>query len=259
LHPLQIDLLHPFLRPPADSRAMVFAHRGYSANLPENSMAAFSTAVALGVHCLETDAQLTSDGVVIAFHDADLARLTGISGPVSNFAWPEIASLRINGQEPIPQLAELFAEWPGQRINIDAKQDEVVRPLLEMIEEFDAWDRVCIGSFSDRRLRQMRRLAGTRLCTSMGPQEVVRLRMASLGCPVGRFRSDCAQLPPYRYHVPIVDRLLVRAAHARNLPVHVWTVNDADEIARLLSLGVDGIMSDDVPTALGACTGNEER
>ena len=218
-------------------------------------MAAFSAAVALGVHCLETDAQLTSDGKLVAFHDAGLARLTGHSGSVSDFTWSEIASLRIDGQEPIPRLEELFGDWPGMRINIDAKQDEVVVPLLGLVAEFDAWDRVCIGSFSDRRLRQMRRLAGTRLCTSMGPQEVIRLRMASLGLPVGRFRSDCAQVPIHRYHVPIVDRLLIHAAHARNLPVHVWTVNDPDEMTRLLSLGVDGIMTDDLPVALEACAG----
>ena len=105
---------------------------------------------------------------------------------------------------------------------------------------------MCIGAFSDRRLGRFRRLTQGRVCTSMGPREVARLRAASYGVPVGRFAAACvcAQVPTHAVRRTLVDRRFVDAAHRRGLQVHVWTIDAAAEMERLLDVGVDGIMTD---------------
>ena len=246
--------MHPFLDT-GGGTPIAMAHRGFAASHPENTMASFSAAVELGVLHIETDVQATSDGEVVVFHDDRLERLTGHGGKVAEMAWNELRQLRVEGREPIPRLEDALSAWPGIRFNIDAKSDGVVQPLLRLLTRNDAWDRVCVGSFSGRRLEFMRNSAGPRLCTSMGPLEVFRLRIAALGMATGGFRANCAQVPPRHRGLRVVDRAFVNAAHDRNLPVHVWTINDPDEMGHLLELGVDGIVSDEAVLALAACAG----
>ena len=242
--------MHPFLD--TGGAPAVLAHRGYCKRHPENTMAAFEDAIRLGVRYLETDVQATSDGMVVTFHDETLERLAGTAGLVSETSWTELRRLKVAAAEPVPRLDEVLAAWPDARINIDAKSDHAVRPLLRLLEDHDAWERVCLGSFSGRRLEEIRDAAGSRLCTSMGPMEAARLRVASVGIPVGRFRANCAQIPLTHRGIPVVDKAFVAAAHSRNLPVHVWTINDPDEMERVLDCGADGIVTDELPAALAA-------
>ena len=244
--------VHPFLDS-GGRTPITMAHRGYAASHPENTMGSFGAAIELGVLHIETDVQATSDGQVVVFHDDSLERLTGRNGNVSEMAWNEIRQLRVEGREPIPRLEDALSTWPDIRFNIDAKSDGVVEPLLKLLTRNEAWDRVCVGSFSGRRLELMRNAAGPRLCTSMGPVEVFRLRLAALGVAAGGFRANCAQVPPRHRGLKVVDRSFVNAAHDRNLPVHVWTINDPGEMDHLLELGVDGIVSDEAALALAAC------
>ena len=233
--------LHPYLDHPG---TLAFAHRGGTEQHPENSLAAFRHAVGLGYRYLETDVHATADGVVLAFHDEALDRVTDRSGRVVDLPWAEVVNARIDGREPIPRLVDLLSEFPGVRINIDPKDDRVVDPLVAVLRDHDALGRVCLGSFSDRRLARCRALLGPELCTSAGPLAVGRVRLASLGIPTGRPVADCLQVPVRQAGVPLVDRRLVRHAHGQGLQVHVWTIDDADEMHRLLDLGVDGIMTD---------------
>ena len=247
--------MHPYLEQEGRTTPIAFAHRGYSAQFPENTMAAFGAAVELGIRYLETDIQATSDDVAVIFHDDCLERLTGQAGKVSDYTWPELRQLLVKGSEPIPRLEDVLSAWPEIRINIDTKCDGVLRPFLEVMERHDAWNRVCAGSFSGRRIGMMRSAVGPRLCTSMGPLEVTRLRLASLGLPTGGFRANCVQVPVTHRGITVVDRSFVDKAHSLDLPVHVWTINDPEEMDRLLNLGVDGIMSDKAGLALAACSG----
>lgn len=232
---------HPFLE---HDGPIAFAHRGGAGDWPENSMEAFAAAVALGYRWVETDAHVTSDGVVIAFHDDRLDRVTDRTGLVGELAWAEVSAARIDGRAPIPRLDELLTTWPDLRINIDPKHDEVVEPLADLLERTGALDRVCIGSFSDRRLDRLRSRFGDRLCTSMGPRQVAALRVASLGLPIRPGRGDCVQVPVAAKGVTIVDGRFIRRCHAASLAVHVWTIDEVAEMDRLLDLGVDGIMTD---------------
>lgn len=228
---------HPFLDWPGP---IPFAHRGGASANPENTMPAFRHAVELGFTYLETDVHATSDGVLVAFHDPDLSRTCGRPGTISELPWSEVAHARVDGTEPIPLLDDLLDEFPNARINIDCKADTALQPLLDALRRRDVFDRVCIASFSDRRLRRVRAEFGARVCTNLGPVQIAAM-VASGRVPWG---GDAAQVPLRSGPVPVVTERFVANARRRGLHVHVWTVDDADEIDRLLDLGVDGIMTD---------------
>lgn len=228
-----------------------FAHRGGAGSWPENTMPAFAGAVALGYRYVETDVHVTSDGVLCAFHDDRLDRVTDRVGLIRELPWSEVSRALVDGTEPIPRLTDLLESWPGLRVNIDPKDDSAIDALAATLRRTASIDRVCIGAFSDERLARLRALLGPKLCTSLGPIGVGRLRAASFKAPAGRLAAACVQVPPAHGRVTIVDDRFVRAAHARELPVHVWTIDDPAEMGRLLDLGVDGIMTDE-PAALKA-------
>ena len=233
---------YPFLDWPGP---LAFAHRGGASEAPENTMPAFEQAVRLGYRYLETDAHLTADGVLVAFHDDRLDRVTDGTGVIAQLPWSTVQRAKVDGREPIPLLEDLLAAWPEIRINIDPKHDAVAEPLAAAILRTGSVDRVCIGAFSDRRIAKVKVLTGPGLCTSMGPMEVARLVSASRGGPgLGGVRSPCAQVPPRQGRVPLVTRRFVDTAHRLGVQVHVWTIDDRAEMARLLDLGVDGIMTD---------------
>jgi glycerophosphoryl diester phosphodiesterase len=230
---------------------IAFAHRGGALEAFENSWTSFTRARGLGYRYLETDANATADGVVLALHDPDLSRVTDQHGLVREMTWPAVSSVRLQGDEPIPRLDELLAAWPEIRWNIDAKHDSVVQPLIDTLRQAGATERVCVTSFSDRRLARIRHALGPTLCTAMGPGAVSSLRLASYlpraaAVPAAARLSQfgAAQVPLRQGWMPLVDRRLVGTAHRAGLQVHVWTINDETTMARLLDLGVDGIMTD---------------
>jgi glycerophosphoryl diester phosphodiesterase len=226
-----------------------FAHRGGASDAPENTLPAFAHAISLGYRYLETDAQVTQDGVLLAFHDDELARTTGRPGRISQLPYREVAAARVSGTEPIPLMEDVIATWPDARVNVDAKSDAAVQPLNEVIRRTASLDRVCIGSFRGRRIRRARQALGAELCTSIGPVDTLRWRVASSvpGRPSDRWpmpSAPCAQVSVSYWGVPLVTARTVATAHAAGMQVHVWTIDDADEMRRLLDLGVDGIMTD---------------
>ena len=140
---------------------------------------------------------------------------------------------RVDGGEPIPLLEDLLGAWPDVRVNIDPKADGAVDPLVEVIRRTGSVDRVCIGSFSDERIDRLRAALGPRLCTGMGPDELVGL---DPGLP-GRGRRPSGRRPRRsRRPTPRAGRWpraeLVDAAHRHGIAVHVWTIDDADEMPR---------------------------
>jgi glycerophosphoryl diester phosphodiesterase len=240
----------PFLDWPGP---LAFAHQGahFDGATGENTMESFEAAVALGYRYLETDTHATADGVLVAFHDDNLDRLTDGTGDICDLPWAEVRAARVRGREGVPLLEDVLTAWPDVRVNIDPKHDAAVEPLIELIRRTGCVDRVCIGAFSDARLSRVRSALGDRICTSMGPRQVRRLVAASRGVPAGRFSAACVQVPVKFGPVPIVTQRFVAAAHRRDLQVHVWTINDTVEMHRLFDLGVDGIMTDR-PEALKA-------
>jgi glycerophosphoryl diester phosphodiesterase len=232
---------------------LAIAHRGFSLDGLENSMAAFRAAVDLGFRHLETDVHTTADGVLLLFHDTTLDRITAGRGRIADLPAATVARARIGGTEPIPQLAELVQAYPDVRLNIDVKDWNSVAALASAIERYALHDRVLVASFSDRRrravLRQLSRPAAgsagtvsTALFVLLGP-----VLPAPLMSFVVRHALDGVQAlqVPVRYgRVRVVTPGFVRRAHRRGLQVHVWTINEPAEMHRLLDLGVDGIITD---------------
>lgn len=230
----------PFLDHPGP---LPFAHRGGAGDWPENTMPAFEGAVALGYRYVETDVHVTADGVLVAFHDESLDRVTDRVGLIRELPWSEVSAARVDGREPIPLLEDILGTWPDLRVNIDPKHDSSVDALVASIRRTGAIDRVCIGAFSDRRLARIRAELGPTLCTSLGPKGIAKLKAAGFGVP-GAPPSPCAQVPVRSGRVTVTDARFVRAAHRLGLQVHVWTIDEPAEMHRLLDLGVDGIMTD---------------
>jgi glycerophosphoryl diester phosphodiesterase len=240
------------------STAIAFAHRGGGGEAPENTLPAFEAAVAMGYRYLETDVHLTRDGVLLAFHDSSLERLTDRAGRIAELSLADVRSADAGyafspdggGTYPfrgtgvvVPTLEELLTRWDDVFLNIDAKADDTVAPLVELVSRLNAFGRVCIGSFSDRRVARIRALARGRICSSMGQVATAMAYAASRTGRMPRMHADCLQVPQ-RWGMLRIDRRFIDAAHRAGLPVHVWTVDDEAEMELLLDLGVDGVMTD---------------
>jgi glycerophosphoryl diester phosphodiesterase len=237
---------HPYLDHPCP---IPFAHRGGAADGLENTVLQFRRAVDMGYRYIETDVHATRDGKLVAFHDATLDRVTDGAGRIADLPWNDVRQARVAGEEPVPLFEELLETFPDVRWNVDLKAEPSLHPFLELIERTNAWDRICVGSFSEARVIRAQRLAGPRLATSYGTRGVLNLRLRSWGVPAALRRSAvAAQVPEAQSGIQVVDHRFVRAAHARGLQVHVWTINEADAMHRLLDLGVDGIMTDHIDT-----------
>lgn len=230
---------------------LAFAHRGgaYHPEIEglENTLAAFGHAVALGYSYLETDVHVTADGVLLAFHDSVLDRVTDLEGAIAELTLEEVRRALVGGREQVPTLGQLFDAFPHARFNIDIKSDGAVPALAQFVAEREAWDRVLVGSFSPRRLARFRRLSRHRVPTSATPLEVAVFRFlpsARLADWVTRRRVAALQVPHRRGRLTVASAGLVRRAHAAGKHVHVWTVDDPGEMRELLDRGVDGLFTD---------------
>ncbi|WP_201931408.1 glycerophosphodiester phosphodiesterase [Nocardioides donggukensis] len=240
---------HPYLDDPPG--VLAFAHRGgaFHPGLEglENTMAAFRHAVELGYAYLETDVHATRDGVLLAFHDTVLDRVTDSAGEIAALTHDEVREALVDGRESVPTLAELFDAFPETRFNLDLKAAGAVDLLARFIEDRDAHDRVLVGSFRRAHLTRFRRLTGGRVATSASPAEVAVFVLSPSGrladLLTGR-RVSALQVPHRRGRLRVVGPGLVRRAHAAGKHVHVWTVDDADEMRELIARGVDGLMTD---------------
>ncbi|QUH01794.1 glycerophosphodiester phosphodiesterase [Saccharopolyspora erythraea] len=240
-------MTHPFLQGPWPR---AFAHRGWhigELHDMENSLSAFQRAAEEGFHYIETDVHATADGVVVVHHDATLDRTTDGRGAIRRLPWSAVGSALIGGREPVSRLDDVLEELPHTFFNIDVKADSAVQPVLDAIRAHDAWDRVCLAAFDDRRIDALRRRADDRLLTSMGQRAATFLWVASRwgGWPMRpRINGCAAQVPPHHGRVHVVDPRFVRAAHKWGFEVHTWTVDDAATMEALLDIGVDGVVTD---------------
>jgi glycerophosphoryl diester phosphodiesterase len=231
---------------------LAFAHRG-GALLPandgiENTLAAFQNAVDLGYRYLETDVHTSLDGVVYAFHDVMLTRMTGTVSAFRDLDSTAIDAILVGGREPIPRLTDLLEAFPEARLNIDVKADDAVGPTLALLRDAGALDRVCLASFSADRLRRLRAaVPGVPTCFTPGEIGLLRLAPFRWLQALGQRRGGaCVQVPVGARRITVVTPQFVRRAHALGLQVHVWTVDDPAEMRSLLDIGVDGLMSDRV-------------
>lgn len=231
---------------------IAFAHRGGKSDVPENTLEAFQHAYDMGYRYMETDVHYTKGGELVAFHDDDLGRLTGQTGQqIKNLTAEERKSICLEGKYQIPLLSELLEAFPDARFSIDAKHDAAVAPLVETIKTQHAEPRVCIASFDEHRLAQLRKLLSGVYSAASG-QEVARLFFVSRITARLRLGSagELIAIPTthrrYGHEMRIIDEKFLRAAHSHGHKVVVWTINDETEMRELLDLGVDGLMTDNI-------------
>jgi glycerophosphoryl diester phosphodiesterase len=237
-------------------RPFAIAHRGSRLLWPENTMVAFRGATRLGIRWLETDLHLTSDGVIVCLHDDDLDRTTDASGPVWEYTSHALAtvdaafSFTREGATPhrgtgvrVPTLETVVTVFDECRFVVDLKQDGLAEPLVELVGDLGMEDRVIVGSFSDRRLDELRNRSRGRIATSTGTRETaLRWATAILGLPTAP--AAALQVPRRTRNLPVVNRRTVNRFHRAGAQVHVWTINHPSEMEELLDLGVDGIITD---------------
>jgi glycerophosphoryl diester phosphodiesterase len=222
------------------------AHRGGGGLATENTMLAFERSSALGIRYLETDVQITSDGVCVAFHDASLARMTGVRARVKDLSWRQLRAVRLPGDQTIPRLDEALEAFPDTRFTVDLKDPRGIGPLAATLRRTVAGRRVCVAGSADRWLADVRAVMGAGVTTAMGWESLTRLATAArLGVrPVGVVRAPFAHVPLRLRWVPVFVDRLVAMAHDLGAQVLVWTVDDPGRMHRLLDAGVDGIISD---------------
>ena len=239
----------------------LYAHRGASAELPENTLPAFRRALEYGVDALELDVHMTRDGHPIVSHDPTAERMAGVRA-----AWrdPDLRDAQrldlghgfvaADGSRPhagkgihAPSLEELLVELPGVRLNIDVKQPQppMVKPLLALLRRLKAEERVTLASFQTRTLLAIRR-RGYGGDTAFGQSEVLGL-LALPAAVIERmpFVGNAAQVPVAAWRVRFDTPAFIAKCHRLGIRVDFWTINDPAEARRLVALGADGIMTDD--------------
>lgn len=240
------------------------AHRGESGNIPENTILALEAAVKIGVDVLESDIRFTKDDIPVLFHDDDLERTTGVSGSVREMTLDELLQIDLGhtfttdiGQTypfrgqglKVVTLEEVLNRFPDTILNLDIKDtfreapDEVARVLLEN----QRTENIMIASFHPPQMKRFREKAPM-IPTSAHPNEirnfVIGVRMRSMRFFVRSVRYKAFQVPEWSGSLQIVTPRFVAAAHARDVAVHVWTINDREAMERLLSMEVNGIFTD---------------
>lgn len=227
------------------------AHRG-GADHPdliglENTMAAFRHAYELGYRYLETDVHATRDGVLVAFHDDVLDRVTDARGRVRDLTAAQVASASIKGH-PIPLMSDLVDAFPDAHWNVDLKSDESVQPMVDLIESRGAHDRFTVATFSPVRLARFRRLTGGRVPTAAHTFEVLAYRFLPAAVAGRLSRATALQVPVTHRGLTVLTDGLIDRAHRTGCRVEVWTIDRAEEMDALIDRGVDGIFTDRTDT-----------
>jgi glycerophosphoryl diester phosphodiesterase len=250
---------HPYFYP---DKFLVIAHRGGRSLGPESTLYTYRKAVKLGVDVLEMDVRSTRDGQLIILHDETVARTTNATGPVENYSLVDLKKLDAahrwspdNGQTfpqrnkgiKIPTLDEVFNAFPQTRINLEIKdaRSSTIESLCRLVRDHQMTEKVMVASFDADSLKEFRSLC-PQVATSAGASEVMLFYGLQKVYLEAAYSPDAQalQVPETFRDLRVVNRRFIEAAHARNMGVQVWTVNDIDSMKRLLKLGVDGIMTD---------------
>lgn len=231
---------------------VILAHRAGAGTYPENSRAAFAAMAEAGFTYVETDVHACASGELVLMHDEDLSRTTNGSGPITAKTWDEVKRLKdLSGEAPL-RLVEALDTFPDLTFNVDVKSVGAVAPMIRLLQRTGATDRVLVASFSEARLAPIRQAVPS-VRTSLGVAGVARLVAASRLARSrwsrrvlpGQGRTIAlAQVPEVFGRVPVVTARFLDIAHHLGIGVHVWTVNEASDMARLLDLGVDGLVTD---------------
>ena len=252
---------HPFF---AQATPIVIGHRGCAGEAPENTLASFERALADGAAVLETDVHITRDGEPVLIHDDEVDRISDGSGRVAEFDLAGLQKLdaahqfsRDGGRSHpergrghrVPSLREALAAFPGARFNLELKEDlpGLVENTLAAVVEAGRCDTTLLTSGDDRVMRSLRaQVAREKRKPALGasPAEVAGFAVSALRGEPPPAGPMALQVPTEFAGRPLATPAFVAHAHRHGVQVHVWTINEPDEMERLLDLGVDGIVTD---------------
>lgn len=244
-------------------RPLVIAHQGGEELWPSNTMYAFERAVALGVDMLEMDLHVTADGALVLMHDETVDRTTDGTGRLEEMTLAEVKALDAgyywtndDGQTypfrgqgiTVATLEELFQAFPDMPMNIEIKLVEtipIVEPFCQMIRQYGKQDQILVASFHEDAMAEFR-AACPEVATSASQNEVINFFARHFVGLAGSYSPDAqaVQVPEYRSGIHILTPRFVSDAHDRGMDVHVWTVNESEDMQRMIDLGVDGIITD---------------
>jgi glycerophosphoryl diester phosphodiesterase len=240
--------IYPYLSP---ALPRIFAHRGFAAapGLIENTLPAFIAALDLGATHIESDIQVTKDGVAVLFHDDDLSRVAGLPQKISEIDSEQLLAIDLGGGARVPTLREALTALPNARFNLDLKVWAAVGPAVELILELGAQERVLLASFSDSRRAKAVRELGSSVASSAGSTRVLGLWFAAklrLDWLINRLAGpvQALQIPTNQGSIRLDSPDFIALMKAAGLELHYWTINDAAEMLRLIELGADGIVTD---------------
>jgi glycerophosphoryl diester phosphodiesterase len=237
----------------------LYAHRGASAERPENTLSAFERAVEIGVDALEMDVHVTRDNHLIVAHDPTALRTAGAQRAWADLDLADVRRLDAgwgfvaqDGTRPfagkavgVPTFADVLDAFPGMQINVDLKGDRAVELMLDLVRDRRAEDRVTLASFQLGTLVAVRR-GGWGGETALSQAEVASL--LALPAMLWRqlpFTGTAAQVPVNAGRIRFDRATFIAKCHSLGLRVDFWTVDDPRDAARLLELGADGIITND--------------
>jgi glycerophosphoryl diester phosphodiesterase len=252
---------HPYFDLPGP---LVIGHRGAKAHRPENTLVSFEHALQLGAQILESDVHATREGVPVLIHDDRVDRTTDGAGAVRDLTLEELRRLDAGSRYTpdggrshpwrgrgvcIPTLEEAFEAFPAARFNLELKEDETgfVERVVETVARHGREDRTLLTAGEDaimRHLREHMARTGSKAALGAASGDVLGFVRTALEGGAPPPEPMALQIPADFGGRPLVTPALVRHAHAHDVQVHVWTINEPAEMEALLDLGVDGIVTD---------------
>ncbi len=248
-----------------NGKKLIFGHRGFSGNYPENTLVSFQSALDAGAIVLELDVHLSKDNKLMVIHDKTLDRTTNGSGKINNFTSLELGKFNAGckfsisyGKEiifpfrekelPVPSLEELFEKFPEAKFNVDLKQHDkkTCETFLTLIKDFNMEEKVLAASDDFETINYFRKISGGKTATGASYREILSFLLSKnkLNSRWFPFEADALQIPEKYFGIRILTEKLIQEAHKKNVEVHAWVINKKEDITRLFNWGIDGIMSD---------------
>ena len=226
------------------------AHRGGTEAAFENTYEAFADAYALGYRWFETDVQISKDGFLYSFHDNNLKRIVGINTNINQLNSEDLDQILISGKHRIPRLDLLLRKFPDVTFNLDAKNIHAAKALVTLLNSDKSFQNVCLGSFSYKTMNYMREFLKRDLPMSFSQWEVFSLILNIKFNKDAKYNASYLQIPKSYLGYKLISKKLLDYCKKNGIKVHVWTINERNEMKNLIGIGVDGIMTDNCRTLL---------
>ena len=228
------------------------AHRGGTEAAFENTYEAFADAYALGYRWFETDVQISKDGFLYAIHDNNLKRIVGININIDQLNSEDLDQILISGKHRIPRLDLLLRKFHDVTFNLDAKNINAAKALVNLLNSDKSFQNLCLGSFSHNTMNYMREFLKRDLPMSFSQWEVLSLILDIKFNKEAKYNASYLQIPKSYLGYKLISKKLLDYCKKNGIKVHVWTINKRSDMESLIGMGVDGIMTDNCRTLLDA-------